>query len=613
MNPTLTVNVATPDIYSALFHIGRDNWQDGHWSRFRQGDNAIMGARLWTRAMPNLPDVYHCILTINNGTLENDGTHKGGVFFDSMAFAVPAGWQIVHLPRYNPLPVGGKHYLASRFHFTRRFLVCKALPSNWMDILCGPQSGQITSRGPLDSHYVCTPNERNVERGTLLSRLTQRSPNIAYNGANPDGSPRWISQVGPIMGLGNVTDAGEQGGQGVVTCLGTDKTVSGGAWHLLLGDLTSERNPIACYNSDGSFATRENALGVDFEYRMDGGKNWIQYIPPFGALDLDAEGHRISEEWHYKHWNADNGCPYRALQESMTRIDRYHYVRAFEDDLEGWMLTGDPACRHRLLLEAEDLRISDTLLDLQGLWSEAHSLKAEIDRAAMNPGKGGAIQRGEAWTAYLGATAMMLTGSSVWTTWCTARAQLAALTQMPSGAMYMGWSQPNGGGSDQGEPWSSFGLSLNKQEAPSWQTPFLITGLSALHRQLGEPPALRDVILKLARSVYMNSCAPVQCEDHPLEQYGPLLGMPRYLVTAIDGVPVPAISEGVGPARIYYDQHALAMAYRLQPNQAWIARMVTLGKPCTNAAAKLADVSAGDPALNAEAQAVLAAYVERHP
>ena len=295
--------------------------------------------------------------------------------------------------------------------------------------------------------------------------------------------------------------------------------------------LSSKRPKPAVCSRTGEILTRENALGWWWEYRLDRGDGAIFRYPHFlrePAFDPDA--------WAVK------------------AFDHYHGARAFMDWLGDYRATRSPISRTLILVTAEDARVAYTLGDVPQ-WSDQwtpFSLKRDLESARANPGKGGRIQRGTAWTLRLFVAALEVGPPN--------RAEFEAVvesllvyirtTQLPSGAFY---DARFGAGLDQDEPWLVLGLDKRKGEQPSWQSPFLIRACWEAQKQVPRlRPLAREIVLNAER-LWGPKTPRVRGEDSAPD------GLPRYLVTSVNGEPVLEITEGVGPARPYYDADAFAV------------------------------------------------------
>ena len=343
-----------------------------------------------------------------------------------------------------------------------------------------------------------------------------------------DLDPRTPNELS-VVGYGyDLTNPGEQGGHDIDLHPPAELSYT-------IMDCTIARCPVALYHTaTGAILTRENALSNWFEYSLSRkpgnnapGTNDIQVIPHFLRKPV--------------------GDPFAW---SVVPHDEYHLCRAFMHALGLWRRDQDPVARWFINTLAEDARVCWTTMKLADyLRAGAFSLESALAAAKAAPHKGGRIVRGVAWVLRLGVANLEVGTSNAaeWKAWVAAMVTYCELVQLPCGAFH---SAPISHEADQGEPWYEFGLADNKQECPSWQVPFLIVALWEAQKQI---PRLRPrvvEILRKAKKLWSVATPRVPGEDGS----GP--GLPRYLVTAIDGMPVPLVTEGVGPARAYYDSYA---------------------------------------------------------
>lgn len=358
--------------------------------------------------------------------------------------------------------------------------------------------------------------------GQPRSMVVLRQVRGVWSIAAPRGPP--YTKIGIATVYGNPWDAGEVGGGGIVLHPPTNPSLD-------VVDCIAARMPVAAFDrKTGEILTRENGLGTWFEYRLDRGDGAIFRYPHFlraPALDPDA-------------W-------------AVRAFDQYHGARAFMDWLGDYRATRSAISRTLILVAAEDARTAYTLGDIPRTseWVP-FSLKSDLAAARANPGKGGRIVRGTAWTLRLFVAALEVGPPN--------RAQFEAVvesllvyirtTQLPSGAIY---DARFGAGLDQDEPWLVLGLDKRKGEQPSWQSPFLIRACWEAQKQVPRlRPIAREIVLN-AEKLWGPRTPRVPGEDNAPA------GLPRYLVTSIDGTPVAEITEGVGPARPYYDADAFAV------------------------------------------------------
>ena len=359
--------------------------------------------------------------------------------------------------------------------------------------------------------------------GEPRSMVVARKHAGVWTIASPRGPP--FTKVGYATLYGNAWDAGEVSGWEIFLHPPDD-----GADLEALVDCIAARMPVAAWDTRTGLPLTRAELGTWFEYRLDRGDGDIQNLPHFLRKPvLDARA-----------W-------------AVRAHDQYHGARAFMRPLGKYRADHDPIARALISLYAADAMNAYTLGDVPK-WSEQwtpFSLRRDIDAALANPGKGGRIVRGEAWTLRLLVAALEVGAPNR----AELEAHVAALlryiraVQMPSGAFY---DARFGAGLDQDEPWLNplLLLAKNKGECPSWQVPFLVRAVWEAQKQLPSQRELCIAIVLDAEKLWGPRTPRVDGED------GAPAGLPRYLVTSIDGTPVAEITEGVGPARPYYDSDA---------------------------------------------------------
>jgi hypothetical protein len=300
-------------------------------------------------------------------------------------------------------------------------------------------------------------------------------------------------------------------------------------------DTWIDRTPTAAYHRGTGMPLQRRDLGSWFEYRLDRGPNPIQRLPQFVRPQEPADL-----------------C-------SGEAADEYHLVRAFMRALGRWRQQRCPLARWAIIGLAEDARLAYTMQgkpqDAGSSWVP-FSVTSMLAGANANPEHGGRIVRGIAWVLRLLDAALEVGTPYAAETQATIAALLTYWETVvtPGGALYNA-PRFNANGdetwADNGEAWHLYDMASNKSECPSWQVPF---GVRALWEAQHQMPRLRPrVVALLARIKRLwDTCAKVP------DMYGGAPGLPLYLVTAVDGVPVRRITEGVGQARSMYDADAFA-------------------------------------------------------
>lgn len=585
----------------------------GAWSRFRAFESGgvlteLMGARLFLGPLevPGYADVIDGALEVNNGTLEPDLSFKGGVYFDRLQIVAPVGYRLVTIPRYgewtrDALDVAtgiaegaryviadGAGYFPARARLTRRFLLVKG---------GDPAHDRLLRRTWLAGGYdePRAPNLRHPQAhliperlGRVLEGLRAEHSTLSYDGAYENGSPRWAPHRGPWLGWGNLRNPGQQDGSDIHLCPDWSGTAAGGRYAALVGDLVAERHDVACYLSDGRLATRSE-LGTSWPYDLYRGGTGV--VPNFGHYgDRDV--------------GTPNGCPYMDDRVDSAEIDVAHLIRAFGYDLAASNLIGDKQARHRLLTCAEDMRLGlyEERLN-SGSDYELPSLELALRNAKANPHAGGDILRSMGWAMKLAGAAHNLDPfSSHWGKWCSMAAELAGWVQLTSG---FSTAEDKAGNLNQGEPFSTFGLPEGAAVSVTWQAPFYIDGLVAIDPELTG----QTVAQTMAHALYANGLGRVDAEVSGQE------GNPRYAVVKKGGIFLDPVHQGVGPARPFYDRHAIAIAAMLAEDaigrRRWLERMFFYGPPASNLYQLLHQLENGAPEDTAYAWRVVRAHLAR--
>ena len=284
-----------------------------------------------------------------------------------------------------------------------------------------------------------------------------------------------------------------------------------------------DRSPVAAYHRGTGKPLTRRDIGISPEYRLQRGSDSIERLPMFlrGAEPADLQS-----------WEAP---------------DEAHLVRTYMRALGLWRATKSPVARWHILMVAADAMLSYQMAIIpQTSGWVPFSLGQQVRDAIANPHKGGRIVRGIAWVLRVLVAALEvgapnreeieITIGAILTYW--------QAVQLENGALY---SASFGYGMDQDAPVYVWGLDPTYNWTTSWQTPFAVRALWETQHQI--PRERRRVIGIMAglKKQWDPEVMRVPGED------GSAPGLPLYLVTGENGVPLPKITWGVGAARGYAD------------------------------------------------------------
>jgi hypothetical protein len=327
-------------------------------------------------------------------------------------------------------------------------------------------------------------------------------------------------QPGDLVGFGNVTDGGEQGGQGI-ELLPTWTPETRAAM-----DGTIERHPCFAFNATSGAPLTRAEIGFAEQYTLDAATpntGRPSQFAPFVA-------------------------PYSGKYERWQRIDGAHLVRAFEYAVAQFAHDRDPISRFDLVNVGHDVMRSYTTSETNG-WS----LAAMERNVFASPHTGGlGITRWNAWCLRAVVEAQRAAPSRVFADWIRRYVGVLYMGQAECGAFER---HKFGDGIDQGEPVLLFGLPERYEWCTSWQVPFMVRAVREAMRVVPETQSQGRVILERAKRLWDR--APVVGGD-VYDGIATASGLNRYLVIAENGVLVDRVTMGVGPARALYDADAFA-------------------------------------------------------
>ena len=240
----------------------------------------------------------------------------------------------------------------------------------------------------------------------------------------------------------------------------------------------------------------------------------------------------------------------RPQGDSYQAIDGAHLIRAYSHAVA---LRRDPVARMWLILCAYDVLRRFPLVPFTDGDGPEYSLASMETNVWRYPHSGAlGITRENAWCLRCVVEAQRVAPCSMFEEWISRFIAMMETGQARNGAVErVGPSS----GLHQGEPWSMFGLTADVEVCASWQVPFAVVALDEAVKVMPNlQPKVRTILSFI--SPWWQTVPLVPGED------GSAHGLPRYLVVARGGVLVPTITEGVGPARGYYDYAAKAIFAR---------------------------------------------------
>lgn len=483
-----------------------------------------------------------------------------------------------------------RHYFPARFHFTRSFAVCKKmLAPRVARVLANPQPLENVRIGPLMAPTLsASPEQDRFAKGEIAKLRVMRM--------NGDRSP--------FAGTGNLYNAGQADGSRLEQCPGALRSQTWAKLYQMRADHNGERMPLACFDLETGRLVGRAQLGTDFEYYLDrqGGPEqrlayFENYLPP-----------------------SEPDCVYRTDLVRTVAHDEYHLGRGIVDDIAAYEHLRRPEAGWRLQIYANDARISLSLEGPRGTPTDnafGRSLFNDKILAERYPHTGGRIQRAE-WVSMLQAYALHLEprNAAEIADWCEAKLAILERWQTPLG---LGANAPFGYSIDQDEPWTVWGMDKRRTEAPPWQwglvwLPAVAAMGWALARRGGAQsahPTARRILTKAGVLWDKLGERTVQGEEG-----GRGAGLNRYVVGGdVGGEMYAGFNGGVGPARFYYDHHAMACvfmaSYRETDVPMWVIDAMCSvghnakpGRPMTRVQL-LAELAGGDPFFTSYAAEVV--------
>lgn len=594
-------------------------------------------AHLWTRSRGLDDELTMCIVLFANATV---GLCMGDVDFADLTLELPLQRAVTPLlgDRFSICPRAGESVNATagtytiqgpwsvwprRAHFVRRFLVGrKRLLAKLEDELADRYFGAFFHPSLWSGH----------DRGEYRRGVGPSHAPMTQSRESDWGALRALRASteyhSPFRPWGNAFDPGEVSGAGIYMQPGALFDFNSNHSALVArADHVAERCPWAMFTSSGLIPTRDNsAVGagsLTFEYLLDAtdsgrlSNDTPQQLPCFRG---QKEGARSKEADDDDAFDDDNQVQVRYRQH-----DIYHRVRGVIDDVAAAQWLGLPCARLRVLMAAEDTRMSHSMhvtyvAGQTNPWR--YSMGNDIAYLNAVPSaehRGGRIQRGEAWAAWIFSLALLFDAPDAagWLKACCEKAMLLERWQMASGFTVNTF--PNFG-LDQDEPIKLFGAPPTRTWATTWQHTFVVHALDALGcqlRDMQEHRALRDsgdgaarrlmaALEAIQRAISRSSRPWETLKTRVAGRYGGT-GLPLYAFTGDtldDGHIYDAATEGCGPARWEYDWNALAAIYRWRNRDVDIMDLArTIGwRESSNRHDLLAQLADHDPRLGLHAQ-----------
>lgn len=305
-----------------------------------------------------------------------------------------------------------------------------------------------------------------------------------------------------------------------------------------VSDSWLDRTPLAAFDTRSGLPLTRRELGTGWEYRLDRGRDRIQNLPD-------------------PRWERDTNTSVSGWE----ACDEYHLERPYMTWLAEWRETRNPLARWAIVALAADalLAYQPAVIPATSAW-QPFSLGRMLIDAQRTPHRGGRIVRGVAWVLRLLAAAVEVGTHQLdeTRTAISGLVRYAKLVQLPSGAFYDApWADANGvpTWADNGEAWLLYGMDTRLGECPSWQIPFLVRAL--WEAQVAVPELRREVtsIVRGAMRVW-ETCPRV------VDRWGGAPGLPYYLATSFDRMPVESVTAGVGESNSMYDADAFAVFVR---------------------------------------------------
>lgn len=442
-------------------------------------------------------------------------------------------------------------------------VICPLFSVDGWECEWNPRVGHTWSRGisrvRVRSNGAWKPGMAPVKHGNLLpARFMQVDRGLIDLARAALGFPRRMRGFGentsstgarPLKGWGNVTDGGEQGGQGIVLHPRYTRTT------LAELDGTIERHPIAAFHFDTGMPLTRDDLGYSANYVLDGAT--VASNPPYQLAQFIG-----------------GGWPNPAVV-TWQRIDVFHYCRAFNAAVAAWHAKRDPvgffqllACAHEVLRWLPLLPVTNG----DSLYQRLRNLEASGHHGKMGVVRGRAhalrvvVEAARALQDLASRNEAQAATLATFEVWIRDAIDAEFLNQMSNGSYTSNTAdEPS---SEQGLPWSviqpraympggtpdfskgSFRLlSTSESEAPSWQLCFLTVALAEAAQVVPEKLDRVRVILRGHQRIFET------CERVADRYHADKSGLPYWLVVSRDGAAVPVV-EGIGLADTTYDADA---------------------------------------------------------
>jgi len=582
--PSLTIVMGVVDSgdFSCVLPLGNGK----KYNRFVcSGQPALMGAHVYTE---NTEGVALCSLRINNGTLERDAAGKwmwhGIVRYDSLRITAPHGNVIVtedgEITPTLTLHTGDILSFLPRATISQRFAVCRPELIALAAIKLRMEDLEDHQWQPLKGSYgpskILLPNvdNQNYEASSLAEYEAWVN---AWRTGEPKGGWESVApRIGPRMGAGE-SAAYTHGGNGIDVNHGYEQCRGNTLLRRFKHNRWMDRMNVAIFDGRGRQLT---VLDINTSVQQINGPGFWQ-----GQNDLSTF---LGGEWgdaQYPQFNP--GSSTNADEWNVRSIDTAHMIRAASNGIAVWEYTRDPMIADDLVMLFENTRFTEFSDREDAVPHDpsytAPSINAMAYQINLNPHDGAEIDRGFAWSLYLGAQVHRMGFDR--TSWLSKMVSLMDEAVMPNGIV--------------GTYHSDY-FPANTTGIQTFHEMLVWMAYHAAQTQLKKSPAAKLTAV----------CTTILDMPSINDEYwqGTVKGPPHWIWTHVNSVPVPvsvANSNGGGDAA--HTNHLLALTYMSTRRVGWLDVSLRHWFVASSREAKLADLRAmSDKSWGACLEAVLA-------
>jgi len=540
------------------------------WGRF----GSTLGVHVYAKGVGS--DLIVGVLRVNNGVVKRDGTgFCGEVYYNSIQFAAPAGWEWVTLPQageqsfsgtwiWAGKPAEGSHWFPARAILERPFALVRAGKSK------AKAQGLLRYAGaripdPVKGYGPGACRQPKVDRAMYASVCAERATKLL--GAQFGGAPLNLGYAadiqGPAMGpfwLDGAPPAWMHGGFGIDPSHGYEQVPEALLCHAILARANMARQFCAAYDAD----TGRPISLYDWTVRPD--RQLMKGEPGRqGETELVCFMQGGYDDYRYKRFNSGT-CAYESKLREYRGHDVAHGIRLMRH-LIPLCHTGEQWAIDDLAMACEDWRYqtwSDrpdekAVESYPGEWLPT-TLAKSMHLVSKNPHKGGWLDRNYAWMCYGGA-ACHTYGVPGWLEWGKKMLALGLLAA---------------------DKWG-FTMREKRDELPSNCTGIITfheglnaVGMYALERACyGRARPEMGALLELkVRSLYGYLPAKPYQPGNPDTGWGP----PHWIATTRDGKELAEL-EGYGPGDPTHVLAACSAAHRANPNDEFLSLALEHWKP----------------------------------